>query len=66
MNTLKPKASEIRTKSPLDWLQAAHEKKLRMKMPMNSARMDFHKLCDLAANSLAPNVYFIVIFSGMK
>lgn len=61
INTLRPNASEISTKSPFDCVQAAQAKKLRTKMPMNSARIDFHKLLVLAVSSFAPNVYFIVI-----
>lgn len=59
IKTLSPKASEISTKSPLLCEQAAHEKKLRIKMPMNSARMDRHKLFDLV--SLTPKVYLKAI-----
>lgn len=67
MKTLKPKASEINVKSPFDWVQAAHEKKFRMKIPINSARIDFHKLFDFERSSFAPNVYFaIACESGMQ
>lgn len=65
IKTLKPKASEMSTKSPFDCVQAAQEKKLRMKMPMNSANMDRHKLFDLV--SLTPNVYLkAIVGAGMQ
>lgn len=66
IKTLRPKASEISVKSPLDCVQAAQEKKLRMKMPMNSARIDFHRLCDLALSSVVPNVYLDPIVARTK
>lgn len=60
MKTLKPNASEMRTKSPLDCVHAAHEKKLRMKIPMNSARIDFHKLWVFELSSPAPKIKFTI------
>ena len=61
MNTLRPKASAMRVKSPFDCVQAAHEKKFKMKIPINSASTDFHRLAAGDFSSLAPKLYFAVI-----
>lgn len=64
INTLSPNASEMSVLSPAAWVQAAHPKKFRMKIPTNSANTAFQMLVDLPESSSMPSLYDVPILDG--